>query len=113
MRLVSLKKQKRQRNSLLNRKQQKGFTEPMRTCIGCRESKPKKEMIRIACYEGRISVDVTGRAKGRGVYICKDPECLEKVRKTGAVKRGFKMNFAPEDLERVYGELEQVMEDAF
>ena len=97
----------------MNRKQQKGFTEPMRTCIGCRESKPKKDMIRIACYEGEISVDVTGRAKGRGVYICRDPECLKAAVKKDAVKRGFRMNFKSEDLERVYGELEQVMEDAF
>ena len=85
----------------------------MRTCIGCRESKPKQDMIRIACYEGEIAVDVTGRAKGRGVYICKDPACLEKAKKTGAVKRGFKMNFDDSDLDRVYEELSQVMEDAF
>ena len=97
----------------MNRKQQKGFTEPMRTCIGCRESKPKREMIRIACYEGSISVDVTGRAKGRGVYICRDPECLAKTEKTGAIKRGFRMNFDQKDLERVYDELTQVINDAF
>lgn len=97
----------------MNRKSKKGFTSPMRTCIGCRESRPKKDMIRIACYEGSISVDVTGRAKGRGVYICRNSECLEKAKKTGAVKRGFRMDFDPEDLERVYTELLQVIDDAF
>lgn len=97
----------------MNRKQQKGFTEPMRTCIGCRESKPKKDMIRIAFFEGEISVDVTGRAKGRGVYICRDPECLDKAIKNKAINRGFKTGFDKEDLERVYDDLRMVMEDAF
>ena len=97
----------------MNRKQQKGFTEPMRTCIGCRESRPKKDMIRIACYEGMLTVDVTGRAKGRGVYICKDSECLEKAKKSGAVKRGFRMNFDQNDLDRVYEDIKMVIEDVF
>lgn len=97
----------------MNRKKQKGYAEPMRTCIGCRESKPKKEMIRIACFEGDLSVDVTGRAKGRGVYVCRDRECLDKVRNKSALKHGFKMNFDDEVLTRVYEELEQVIDDAF
>ena len=42
---------------------------PMRRCVGCMESKPKNSMIRIACYEGEISIDPAGKAKGRGV-IC-------------------------------------------
>jgi len=97
----------------MNRNKQKGYTEPMRTCIGCRESKPKKEMIRIACFEGALSVDVTGRAKGRGVYVCRDHECLDKLRKKGAIKRNFKMNFDDEVLDRIYEELGQVIDDAF
>lgn len=97
----------------MNRQKQKGYTEPMRTCIGCRESKPKKEMIRIACFEGGLRVDVTGRAKGRGVYVCRDPECLAKVKSRGAIKRGFRMDFDEEALQRVYEELEQVINDAF
>ena len=97
----------------MNRKAKKGYTEPMRTCIGCREPRPKKDMIRIACYEGELSVDVTGRAKGRGVYICRNRECLENAKKKGAVKRGFRTNFDDETLSRIYSELEQVIDDAF
>ena len=97
----------------MNRKTKKGFTEPMRTCIGCKESRPKKDMIRIAFYEDRLGVDVTGKAKGRGVYICRDPECLMKAKKNKAVNRGFKKGFPEEELERIYGELEEIMEDAF
>ena len=46
----------------------------MRRCIGCNISKPQKELIRIACYEGKITVDFDGNAKGRGVYVCKDKQ---------------------------------------
>ena len=97
----------------MNRKTKKGFTCPMRTCIGCRESRPKEDMIRVACYEGEISVDVTGRAKGRGVYICRDVECMEKAKKSNAIKRGFRRDFDKEALTRVYDDLEQVIKDAF
>ncbi len=93
----------------MNRKAQKGFTEPMRTCIGCRESKPKNDMIRVCCYEGRLSVDLTGRAKGRGVYVCRDPECLAKVMKKKAFARGFRMGFDDKALEAVYEELGNVI----
>ena len=91
----------------------KGFTEPMRTCIGCRESRPKQDMIRIACYQGELSVDVTGKAKGRGVYICRNSECLEKAVKAKAVKRGFRMNFDDGILESVYDDIRKVIDDAF
>ena len=97
----------------MNRKARKGFTEPMRTCIGCRESKPKQDMIRIAFYQDDLSVDVTGRAKGRGVYICRDVECLEKAIKSKAIKRGFKTNFDDDVLDKVYSDLRKVIDDAF
>ena len=95
----------------MNRKTLKGFTEPMRTCVGCRESKPKKEMIRICCYEGTLSVDLTGRARGRGVYVCRDSECLSKVIKKKALNRGFRMGFDDKALQDVYDELEKLISD--
>ncbi len=54
---------------------------PMRRCVGCMESKPKKELVRIASYEGDVSLDLTGRAKGRGVYLCPKGDCLRKAKK--------------------------------
>ncbi|MBQ3281936.1 MAG: YlxR family protein [Eubacterium sp.] len=81
----------------------------MRTCIGCRESKAKNEMIRVCCYEGRLSVDLTGRAKGRGVYVCRDPECLAKLMKKKALARGFHMGFDDEALKNVYDELDKII----
>lgn len=93
----------------MNRKTLKGFKEPMRTCIGCRESRPKKDMIRVCCYEGRLSVDTTGRARGRGVYICSDPECLAKAIKKKAFAKGFRMGFDEKELTAVYDDLEKVI----
>lgn len=84
---------------------------PVRTCVGCREAKPKDEMIRVCCYEGKLSVDPTGRAKGRGVYVCRDPECLKKVIKKQGFKRGFRMNFTDDALNKVYEELEALIGD--
>ncbi|MBQ6370568.1 MAG: YlxR family protein [Firmicutes bacterium] len=62
---------------------------PMRRCVGCMESKPKNTLIRIACYEGEVSIDPTGKAKGRGVYLCPSEECLTKAKKKKALQRSF------------------------
>jgi len=52
---------------------------PIRTCIGCQEKKPKKELLRIVrTIEGNIEIDLTGKKSGRGAYLCRNLECLEK-----------------------------------
>lgn len=64
---------------------------PMRTCIGCGTSKPKKELVRIVLSgEGDILVDRTGRANGRGAYLCDDPACLQRAIKRKALNRAFR-----------------------
>ena len=56
---------------------------PMRMCVGCGEMKPKKELIRIVTDpEGNVSVDPTGKKAGRGAYICKSTDCLNKAGKS-------------------------------
>ena len=56
---------------------------PLRKCTGCGEMKSKKEMVRvIRTAEGEILMDLTGRKNGRGAYICRDPECLKRRRRT-------------------------------
>ena len=56
---------------------------PQRTCIGCKEKKDKKDLIRIVKdKDGNITLDRTGRANGRGAYICDNIQCLEKAIKT-------------------------------
>ena len=80
---------------------------PMRRCVGCMESKPKSNLIRIACYEGKATVDPTGKAKGRGVYICPDRECMEKAKKKRALQRSFEIEMSQEEMENLFEELAQ------
>ena len=78
----------------------------MRRCIGCMESKPKNSLIRIACFDGKLTVDPTGKADGRGVYLCKDSRCMAAARKKKALQRNFRMEFGESEIERVFTELE-------
>lgn len=81
---------------------------PMRQCVGCGEMKEKKTLIRIIrTPEGRIILDRTGRANGRGAYICDDPACLAAARKRKSLNRAFKMQ-VPEE---VYEELTRSIEN--
>lgn len=69
----------------------------MRTCIGCGTSKPKKELIRIVLTrEEELLVDKTGRANGRGAYLCDDPACLQRAIKRKALSRAFRTQ-VPDD----------------
>lgn len=75
---------------------------PQRTCIGCNVQKNKNELIRIVMNkEGMIFVDKTGKANGRGAYICNNIECLEKTIKTKRLERTFDMQISNE----IYDEL--------
>lgn len=81
---------------------------PQRTCIGCKEKKDKKELIRIVKdKEGNITLDRTGKANGRGAYICDNIQCLEKAIKTNALARTFDMEIE----ETVYNELRGVISE--
>lgn len=60
---------------------------PTRMCIACRDKKPKKELIRIVVSEGGLLADETGKAQGRGAYICPSVECLDKAKKIRAFAR--------------------------
>ena len=64
---------------------------PLRMCTGCMEMKPKKELIRIVkTPEGEVCVDLTGKKSGRGAYICKSIECLEKSFRKGYTSKDDK-----------------------
>lgn len=70
---------------------------PMRMCIGCREMKPKAELIRIVkTPEDKIMLDSTGKLSGRGAYICKCSECLQKIEKINALAKSFSMKVEKE-----------------
>lgn len=63
---------------------------PMRMCVACKTMKPKKELIRIVKDEEKIFIDYSGKANGRGAYICNNIECIKKCAKTKALNRAFK-----------------------
>ena len=70
---------------------------PMRQCVGCREMKSKKELVRIVkSPDGEISVDFRGKNPGRGTYLCSDSSCLKKALKTKALERNFETTIPPE-----------------
>lgn len=80
---------------------------PQRKCITCQDRDNKKELIRIVKNkEGEIFIDLTGKANGRGAYICKDSECLKKAIKSKALNRAFKMEVPDEVYEKLLLELE-------
>lgn len=63
---------------------------PLRQCTGCREMKPKRELIRVVrAPDGGVSLDFRGKAPGRGAYVCKDMQCLNKAIKAKAFSRAF------------------------
>lgn len=78
---------------------------PMRKCVGCNTSKPKSELVRIACYEGKVSVDLTGRANGRGIYLCHNEDCLNKAIKRKAVYRAFGKEPDEKEMEKLVEEI--------
>ena len=80
---------------------------PQRQCVGCREMKEKKALLRIVrTPEGEILLDATGKKSGRGAYVCHDPACLKRARKSRALERAFETAIPPE----VYDALEAQME---
>ena len=80
---------------------------PMRQCLGCREKFPKRELIRVVrSPEGELSLDFKGKAPGRGAYLCANPECLKKARRSCAISRALEVEVP----ETVYDALEQQME---
>ena len=78
---------------------------PMRQCVGCGEMKAKKELIRVIKTEEEVLLDTTGRKNGRGAYICANPECLKKARKSKGLERSLKASIPDE----VYENLEKEM----
>ncbi len=82
---------------------------PMRSCIVCRQVKDKSELLRIVrTADGEFALDTTGRALGRGAYVCRDGECMNLMTKKRALSRAFKQEI-PQDaydkLLREYGSL--------
>lgn len=76
-------------------------------CVGCREMKPKKELIRVVRQpSGQVMLDRTGKAAGRGAYVCPDSACLEKARKSRVLERTLEASIEPAVYEQLAKELD-------
>ncbi len=81
---------------------------PMRQCLGCREMKPKRELIRVVrSPEGAISLDFKGKANGRGAYVCPNAQCLKKAVKARALERAFSCQIPQEVYEALNAQMER------
>ena len=77
---------------------------PPRTCLGCMQSKNKSELVRIVKQnDGKIFVDKTGKANGRGAYICNNVECLDKAIKSKRLEKNFETKIDNEIYESLRG----------
>ena len=93
---------------------------PLRKCTGCGEMKEKRELIRVVkapavtaedgstISGGEISLDLTGKKPGRGAYVCKSAECLEKAHKAHRIERSLSCKIPEEIYEQLRTELENI-----
>ena len=80
---------------------------PLRQCLGCREMKPKKELLRVVCTpEGTVTLDLRGKANGRGAYVCPNTECLKRAIRSKALSRAFDTEIPQEVYDSLLEEME-------
>ena len=81
---------------------------PERRCVGCGESKDKRELIRVVrTPEGEVCLDATGKKSGRGAYICHSLACFKKARKSKRIETSLSVEIPEEIYEKLEGELSQ------
>ncbi len=80
---------------------------PVRMCAGCRERKPKNEMLRIVRKpDGEVMIDRTGKTSGRGTYLCRNQECLKKAEKSGSIRKVLEISIPADLYRRLESELQ-------
>lgn len=80
---------------------------PMRMCLGCREMKPKRELIRIVMNKNKeVTLDFTGKMPGRGAYICDNAQCAAKLKKSRGIERNFECEIDPQIYESIERKLQ-------
>ena len=80
---------------------------PQRQCMGCRERREKRAMIRVVrTPEGEVTLDFSGKKNGRGAYLCPNPDCLKKAIRSKALDRSLEVTIP----QQVYDRLEKEME---
>ncbi len=80
---------------------------PQRQCMGCRERRPKRELIRVVRgTDGTVSLDFSGKVNGRGAYLCPDPACLQKAIRAKSLERALETPIPQAVYERLAREME-------
>ncbi|MBE0476836.1 MAG: YlxR family protein [Coriobacteriia bacterium] len=83
---------------------------PTRTCVGCREPDDKRELVRfVRTPEGDVELDPTGKANGRGAYVCARMECFEAAVRRGRLASALRVNLTEEDVDRLRRDLEALL----
>ena len=86
---------------------------PMRMCVGCREMKEKKELIRVVrSPEGEVSLDPKGKKPGRGAYVCPNADCLKRALKQKQLERQLDVTLPPETAEALTAAMNEIGEVA-
>lgn len=81
---------------------------PMRQCLGCREMKPKRELVRVVrSPEGAVTLDLRGKAPGRGAYVCRQSDCLNKALRSKAIARSLQVEIPPEVVDAMLAQMEE------
>lgn len=82
---------------------------PLRRCLGCMQSFPKKELIRVVrTPDNQVIIDLTGKKSGRGAYLCKDKACLKKAIKAKRIQSNLEVQISEELIEALSKELEEI-----
>ena len=82
---------------------------PQRKCLGCMESFPKKELIRVVrTPENQVVIDLTGKKSGRGAYVCKSKTCLKKAIKSKRIQSNLEIEVPDSLYESLSEELDRI-----
>ena len=86
---------------------------PQRMCVGCREKRDKKDLLRaVRTPEGQLVLDATGKKSGRGAYVCRDAQCLKQAQKSRRLERAFSCKIPPEVYAKLEEEIQKAREEA-
>ena len=86
--------------------------QPQRMCVTCKTRRDKKDLLRIVLNaDGTVSYDPTGKASGRGCYLCKDSKCITEEIKAHRISKGLRQKVDPADLQKVAEEILSLVKD--
>lgn len=87
--------------------------QPTRTCVACRQPRAKRELVRIVRgTDGTVTIDATGKASGRGAYLCNNAACWERALKRRVLNHALKTELDPETIQRLQAHAARLEGDA-